>query len=116
MFKIGVALVFATIAALAIAFAGLMSDARISTILLRGLAGFLAAGVFSYITAVFLELKGWTGFDANLDLPMEEDNEEELTGDEEQEEMEEAAQAEEEEEFTPFSAENLKRVEPPPAQ
>ena len=110
------ALVFAVIAALAVAFAGLMSEARFSTILLRGLAGFLAAGVFSYVAAVFLELKGWADFDADMELPLEESEELSEEEEEEQESMEEAAQAEGEEEFTPFSADNLQRVEPPPAQ
>lgn len=120
MFKIGMALLFAVISALAIALAGLASEARISTILLRGLAGFLVAGVFSYMTAVILEAKGWADFDADTALSQdgETDSEDYEGQDDESESSEEDAadlpDVEAAEEFAPFSADNFEHIEQPP--
>ena len=110
------ALIFATIAALAIGLAGLATEARFSTIFLRGLAGFIVAGLVSYMVAVILELKGWVGFDENIEMmPATESREEES----EEQEPEEGASPETNENaadsFTPFSPDNLKHIEPPPA-
>ena len=118
MFKLGMALVFAVIAALAIGLAGLLADVRFSTIFLRSFVGFLLAGIMSYITAFVLEAKEWANFDREvvIDLP---DNEEEGLPEEAQAGEEEAGASTEDEAeegaFTPFSAENLDRVEPPSA-
>lgn len=119
MFKIGMALIAGAIAALAIGLAGLATEARFSTIFLRGLAGFLIAGLVSYLAAIILELKGWAGFDENVELSPETEAREEESGEqepsEEGEPSPEAGAEAGEESFTPFSADNLKRVEPPPA-
>ena len=56
-------LVFAVIAALVIMLAGLLSDARLVTVLLRCVAGFLVAGVCVWLTAMILEHQNIVGFD-----------------------------------------------------
>ncbi len=119
MFKIGMALIAGAIAALAIGLAGLATEARFSTIFLRGLAGFIVAGLVSYLAALILELKGWAGFDENIGLPQETESSEEESGSEEAEKEDgsptDAGAEGGEASFTPFSADNLNRVEPPPA-
>ena len=119
MFKIGMALVAGAIAALAVGLAGLATEARFSTIFFRGLAGFIVAGLVSYLAAVILELKGWVGFDENIELPPETETRAEENGEQEAEQEgeipPEAGTEAGGEQFTPFSADNLKRVEPPPA-
>ena len=117
MFKIGMALIAGAIAALAVGLAGLATEARFSTIFLRGLASFIVAGLVSYLAALILELKGWAGFDENIGLPPEtESSDEESGGEAAEQEGEPPAEAEGgEASFTPFSADNLNRVEPPPA-
>lgn len=117
MFKLGLALVFAVIAALAIGLAGLLADVSFSTIFLRSFAGFLLAGVISYITAFVLEAKEWANFDKEVVINLPE-NEEKGLPEEAQAEEEAGASTEDEAAegaFTPFSAENLDRVEPPSA-
>lgn len=114
------ALLFAVIAALAVALAGLASEARISTILLRGLAGFLVAGVFSYAAAVILEAKGWADFDTDTALLQDEETDSENydgAEDESEADAEDVAafsDEEPEEEFAPFSADNFEHLEQPP--
>ena len=119
MFKIGMALIAGAIAALAIGLAGLATEARFSTIFLRGLAGFIVAGLVSYLAALILELKGWAGFDENIGLPQETESSEEESGSEEAEKEDgsptDAGAEGGAASFTPFSADNLNRVEPPPA-
>jgi hypothetical protein len=63
MFKLGMALVFAVIAALVVFLTGLFGDARLSTATLRSLVGFLCAGAFTYLVTFILEAKGWAAFD-----------------------------------------------------
>jgi hypothetical protein len=63
MFKLGMSLVFAVIAALVIFLTGLVGDARLLTATLRSLVGFLCAGAFTYLVTFILEAKGWAAFD-----------------------------------------------------
>lgn len=63
MFKLGMALVFAVIAALVVFLTGLLGDARMMTALLRSLIAFFCAGAFTYFVAFILEAKGWAAFD-----------------------------------------------------
>ena len=63
MFKLGMAIVFAVIAALVIFLTGLFSDARLLTAFLRSLVGFVCAGAFTYLVTFILEAKGWAAFD-----------------------------------------------------
>lgn len=72
LFKLGMALVFAVIAALVIFITGLLSDARVTTACLRSLVGFLCAGLFSYLIAFILEAKGWAAFDKDPVQRMED--------------------------------------------
>lgn len=55
MFKLGTALVFAVTAAAMVMLSALIHDARISVVLLRGLTGFLVAGLVVYGLAVLFE-------------------------------------------------------------
>lgn len=63
MFKLGMALVFAVIAALVVFITGMIGDARVTTALLRSLIAFLCAGVFTYLVTFILEAKAWAAFD-----------------------------------------------------
>lgn len=124
MFKLGMSLVFAFISAMVIALAGLVSDARLMTVLLRSLIGFLVAGAVVWLVAFVLEAKELVGFDKNLELV--ENPEEEPKSPEEYEAVDEAASAEEtsptaemqasDEEnadFQPLTSNNLKHMEAP---
>ncbi len=117
MFKLCLALSFGLVAAFAIGLAGLLADVGLAAVLLRCFAGFLLAGLLSYLVAFVLEAKEWANFDKNLVLESLEGDEESLPGEEGQDQEEEAGAptGEETEEggFTPFSPENLNRVEPP---
>ena len=103
MFKLCLALAFGLVAAFAIGLAGLLADVSLATAFLRSLVGFLLAGLLSYLVAFVLEAKEWADFDKNL-VPDSLQGEE--TGAPAEEEPEEGG-------FTPFSPENLNRVEPP---
>ena len=117
MFKLGMSLIFAFISAMVIALAGLVSDVR--------LVGFLVAGAVVWLVAFVLEAKELVGFDKNLEL-MENMEEEEPKSPEEYEAEDEAAAAEEasqpeemqtsDEEnadFQPLTSNNLKHMEAP---
>ena len=125
MFKLGMSLIFAFISAMVIALAGLVSDVRLMTVLLRSLVGFLVAGAGVWLVAFVLEAKELVGFDKNLEL-MENMEEEEPKSPEEYEAEDEAAAAEEasqpeemqtsDEEnadFQPLTSNNLKHMEAP---
>ena len=63
MFKLGMALMFAVIAALVVFLTGMFGDARVATAFLRSLIAFLCAGAFTYLVTYILEAKGWAFFD-----------------------------------------------------
>lgn len=63
MVKIKAALIFAVIAALVVALAGLLKDVRFIVIALRCAIGFLVAGVVAYIVILLLEAKSIMLFD-----------------------------------------------------
>ena len=117
MFKLCIALAFGLVAAFAVGLAGLLADVSLAAILLRCFAGFLLAGILSYLVAFVLEAKEWANFDKDLILSALEEEEESMSSEEGQYQEEEAGAPTEEEEgegsFTPFSAENLDRIEPP---
>lgn len=71
MVKFTLALLMAVIAALTIGVAGLISGARISTILLRGLGGWFVALLVVWLVLFIVETKGWMGFDRNIELMAE---------------------------------------------
>ena len=118
-------LVFAFISAMVIALAGLVSDVRLMTLLLRSLVGFLVAGAVVWLVAFVLEAKELVGFDKNLEL-MENPEGEEPKSPEEYEAEDEAAAAEAEApsaemqtsdednaDFQPLTSNNLKHMEAP---
>lgn len=121
-------LVFAFISAMVIALAGLVSDVRLMTVLLRSLVGFLVAGAVVWLVAFVLEAKELVGFDKNLEL-MENPEGEEPKSPEEYEAEDEAAAAEAAEaeapsaemqtsdednaDFQPLTSNNLKHMEAP---
>ena len=116
-------LVFAVIAALVIMLAGLFSDARMVTVLLRSVVGFFVAGICVWLTAMILEYQNIIGFDKNLELPDPEEEDEpkspeEFDAEDEAAKQQEAEAATEDETgkdagFTPLSQDNLKHMEPP---
>ena len=63
LFKLGMALVFAVIAAIVVFLTGLFNDARLATASFRSLVAFLCAGTFTYLVTFILEAKGWAAFD-----------------------------------------------------
>ncbi len=111
MFKIGLSLIFAFLAAFVIVLAGFLSEVRIGTIILRGMLGFVVAGL---VGAMFITL-----FENNkedgLAESRERDSEEEMSyipSDDEEEQMQEP-QDEESPGFEPLTAQGLEHVEPP---
>ena len=128
MFKWKASLIFAVIAALVVALAGLMKDVRFITIALRSVVGFLVAGVLACLVIFLLETKGIVSFEAmaeSSDNPEGADDEgetasaEEAAGAEnEQGESEEQGDLQENHEepegFQPLDAQSLKHMEAPP--
>ena len=132
MFKWKASLIFAVIAALVVALAGLMKDVRFLTIALRSVVGFLAAGAVACLVIFLLETKGIVNFEAMEESPDEDENNPEgADGEGENASAEEAAGAENEqgeseeqgdlqenheepEGFQPLDAQSLKHMEAPP--
>lgn len=121
-------LIFAVIAALAVALAGFMKDVRFVTIALRSVAGFLTAGVAAYLVLFLLEAKKIVNFNVDeVSLPENEAAEPEMTeetsgaetaaeedGGQEGEEAQEIQPEEAEGGFQPLNAQSLKHMETPP--
>ncbi len=109
-------LVLAVVAALTIMIMGICTGARISTVFLRGVIGFLVAGGCVYLVVMLLEAKDIVLFDKNLEFPeevisdSEEDHPEE---DSETDESTEEMTADGETGFRPLSEQDLSHVEPP---
>lgn len=124
MFKMGMSLVFAVISALIIVLTGLSSDARLTTVLLRSLIGFLLTGALVWLVTFILEMKDIVGFDKNLELIETSEAEEPKSPEEYEAEDEAAAEQEEQQsevqqengpaEFKPLGAEDLRHMEAPP--
>ena len=127
MFKLEMSLVFAFIAAMVIVLAGLLSDVRLLTLLLRSLVGFLITGAIVWLTAVILEHQNIVGFDKNLELINQEGAEDPKSPEEYEDEDAASGQAADDEAvnpgkeetseagggFTPLSQDNLKHMGPP---
>ena len=120
LFKLGMSLVFAFIAAMVIALAGLISDVRLMTILVRSLLGFLVTCAGVWVVSFLLEAKNLVGFDKNLDLIGEEEPNPKSPEELDAEDL--AAQAADSKEdrepaqdpsFTLLTKDNLKQVKPP---
>ena len=135
MFKWKASLIFAVIAALVVALAGLMKDVRFLTIALRSVVGFLAAGAVACLVIFLLETKGIVNFEAMEEFPSEDENnpegadgeegkgetssaEEAAGADDEQGEAEGQEEPQENPEepggFQPLDAQTLKHMEAPP--
>ena len=132
MFKWKASLIFAVIAALVVALAGLMKDVRFLTIALRSVVGFLAAGAVACLVIFLLETKGIVSFEAMEEFPSEDANnhagadgegenasaEEAAGADDEQGEAEGQEEPQENPEepggFQPLDAQTLKHMEAPP--
>lgn len=131
MFKLGISLVFAVVSALIIILTGLSSDVRLTTVLLRSLAGFLVAGAVVWLITFFLETRSIVGFDKELDSISEEEDpkspeeyeaedaqaakaEDAQTASDNPENPENSEKNEEEPaEFKPLGAENFRHMEAP---
>ncbi|MBE6073352.1 MAG: hypothetical protein E7202_02205 [Selenomonas ruminantium] len=123
MFKLGMSLVFGVISALIIVLTGLSSEARLTTVLLRSLIGFLLTGALVWLVTLILESKDIVGFDKNLELIEELEKEEPKSPEEYEAEDAAAAEAEtqstEEEqedepaEFKPLGSDDLRHMEAP---
>ena len=128
LFKLGMSLVFAFIAAMAIVLSGLLSDVRLLTVLLRSAVGFLITGALVWLVTMILEHQNIVGFDRNLELIDQEEQLEPKSIEAYEEEDAAAAQGTDGEaanpevdgeseaghSFMPLSQENLKHMEPPP--
>ena len=125
MVKMDAALIFAVIAALVVALAGLLKDVRFIVIALRCAIGFLVAGVVAYIVILLLEAKSIMLFDfetmeekdpaeSGADAPAEESGEGKEA---DHEGSAGAAQMEQGEEaegtFQPLDASSLKHMQTP---
>ncbi len=123
LFKLGMSLVFGVISALIIVLTGLSSEARLTTVLLRSLIGFLLTGALVWLVTLILESKDIVGFDKNLELMEELEKEEPKSPEEYEAEDAAAAEAEtqstEEEqehepaEFKPLGSDDLRHMEAP---
>lgn len=123
LFKLGMSLVFAVISALIIVLTGLSSDARLMTVLLRSLIGFLVAGAAVWLITFFLEARNIVGFDKNLELIEDPEGEEPKSPEEYEAEDAQTAsgedqtaleETEEPAEFKPLGADSLRHMEAPP--
>ena len=117
MFKLSLALAFGLVAAFAIGLAGLLADVGLAAVLLRCFAGFLLAGLLSYLVAFVLEAKEWADFNKTFMSAPPQGEEESLSEEEGADQEEETgAPAEEEPEeggFTPFPRKTLIVLSPP---
>jgi len=125
MFKIGMALIFAVIAALVTVIAGLLGTPRLLTVFLRALLAFVVVWGVSWLVLFILEAKGVVGFDRNLELLSDADEnptDEELAAhaaEAEAEDAEKVSQPDDGEEsaeeepagFQPLSTDNLKHMD-----
>ena len=127
MFKWKASLIFAVIAALAVALAGFLKDVRFVTIALRSVVGFLVAGLTACLVIALLEMKGIMNFSAvdepvdGAGAPTPEEESPSQEGDESEDgtqgadgEPEEQPGEEAQEEFQPLDAQSLRRMEAPP--
>ena len=129
MYKLMISSVLGFIAAMVIILTGLIADVRLTTILLRGIAGFLVTGLGALLLTFILEEQNIIGFDKNIEL-MENLKDDAIKSPDELEAMAkqdsyEASNGENDIEkeqenventgFTPLNSDNLKRMEPPPA-
>ena len=106
MVKFTLALLMAVIAALTIGVAGLISGARISTILLRGLGGWFVALLVVWLGLFIVEARGRMGFDR--DAQMAQAGAETGEAASPQEEQADAAGG-----FQPLQAQQLQHMEVP---
>ena len=119
MFKIGMALLFAVIAALVAIIAGLVSGARIPTVFLRAFLAFLVSWGCVWLVLFVLECKGIAGFDKHVDFPEEtEPTDAELASLAAEAEAEEKATPEDpaaasdgKSDFQPLSTDGLKHMD-----
>lgn len=129
LYKLMISSVLGFIAAMVIILTGLIADVRLTTILLRGMAGFLVTGLGALLLTFILEEQNIIGFDKNIEL-MENLKDDAIKSPDELEAMakqdrDEASNGENDIEkeqenventgFTPLNSDNLKRMEPPPA-
>lgn len=127
MVKLGMALAFACIAVLVIMVGGVLHEARLGTIALRCLGGFLATSWVIYVVAFILEAKDIVAFDKDMEPPPTEgesvagedeaaaDSGEDGNPDEESADGDgEESASEEGTGFTPLATQNLRHVSAPP--
>lgn len=112
MFKIGMSLILAVMAAFVIILAGFLSEVRIGTMLLRGMIGFVVAGLVGALFVTVFENR------EKPELPetRERDEEEEMSYIPDEDDMAEPeyeAGEEDASEFRPLTAQGLEHVEPP---
>ena len=113
----------AVLAVLVVSFAGLLSEARMTTILLRDVLGFVVAGTVVYLVMFLLEAKDIALFDKELEFPQETAGPPETGEGDAEDEPAEAAEAEDDAseteasgasaEFTPLTEKDFGRVETP---
>ncbi len=116
MFKIGLSLVLAVIAAFVIILAGFLNEVRIGTMLLRGFLGFVVAGVAGSLFVSFFE--GQQEQLAARDARQEEEEETfYIPRDDEEESMQEMSGREEDAEqssgFQPLESQDLEHMRSP---
>ena len=78
LYKLGMSLLLGVIAALIVFISALLSDARITTVLLRSVISFLLVTAVLFLVLWILEVKNILGLDKNLELPEDEPTDEEL--------------------------------------
>lgn len=118
VFKLGVALVFAAIAALTAIVAGLLSDARVQIVLGRAFCSFIVSGLIVYLGITLFDRLGYASIihDMEESLKKSDDEEDEAVDDgisaneEEQAVTEEGTEAEAGDGFVPLQADALRHV------
>ena len=113
----------AVLAVLVVSFAGLLSEARMTTILLRDVLGFVVAGTVVYLVMFLLEAKDIALFDKELEFPQETAESPETGEGDAEDEPAEAAETEDDAseteasgtgaEFTPLTEKDFGHVETP---
>ena len=112
MFKIGMSLVLAVIAAFVIILAGFLSEVRFGTMLLRGLLGFVVTGVIGALFVTFFEAQNAKTLEEDSSRNRDEDEEMSYIPENDEESGGETPE-EESAGFQPLEDQDLEHVRPP---
>jgi len=112
LFKIGMSLVLAVIAAFVIVLAGFLNEVRVGTMLLRGLLGFVVTGVVGALLVTVFEARNLETAE-NSSRERDEDEQMSYIPSDDETEHRDEEEAGEEAGFQPLTDQNLEHLQPP---